>query len=239
MAETWDQVGPQPYYVPGGQWVTLGFMHDGLGTVELYAGGQVVARRTGTYGPIDPPGPVGLNFGNNRILGDSLRGEIDDVKIWRLNPQRFDNNYFGRPLDPKTAECWKRFWRDVDAASKQNAQCAGELVADLSALIRGFVGQTLAQGPETKAQLLKTAREYDELWHRDDIGGAAMAKVFSRLIAWLHLVGDPRANRDLLFLLESDCMKSLLAGIKPPDCDAKAVSMLQSIVNSLNATGGV
>jgi hypothetical protein len=68
------------------------------------------------------------------------------------NPQRFDNNYFGRPLDPKTAECWKRFWRDVDAASKQNAQCAGALVADLSVRLGGQVRGLIAIGKASGVQ---------------------------------------------------------------------------------------
>jgi hypothetical protein len=95
--------------MPIGQWITLGFMHDGFGAIELYADGQVVARRSGTYLPIRPPGSAGLNIGNARSLDIILNGEIDDVKIWRLNPRRFGENYFARPMDAKTAECWKRF----------------------------------------------------------------------------------------------------------------------------------
>ena len=35
ISSAFDPVGPQPYRVPNGQWVTLGFMHDGFGTMEL------------------------------------------------------------------------------------------------------------------------------------------------------------------------------------------------------------
>jgi hypothetical protein len=37
--------------------------------------------------------------------------------------------------------------------------------------------------------------------------------------------------------MSSDCMKILLAGVNSPDCDPQAMSMLQSIVNSLSPSG--
>ena len=50
ISTVFDPIGPQPYRIPAGPWITLGFMHDGFGTMELYADGQVVARRDGVYG---------------------------------------------------------------------------------------------------------------------------------------------------------------------------------------------
>lgn len=229
-------VEPQTY-TPIGQWVTVGFLHDGLGTVELSVNGQVVAQRSGTYAPVNPPGAAGLNIGNTRTLDFNLGGQIDDVKIWRLNPHRFDENYFGRPMDASTAECWKRFWQDVDAVSRQNPRCAGYVASTLLNLIRNLVRQALAKGPETRAHLLSAAQQYDQLWRKGDIGGADMAKIFANLISWLTLV-DLLPNQELVALVNSDCMKLLVAGIRPPDCDPQVVSMLQSIVNNLNASGG-
>jgi Concanavalin A-like lectin/glucanases superfamily len=231
-------VGVEPQtYAPIGQWVTVGFLHDGLGTVELSVNGQVVAQRSGTYAPVNPPGAAGLNIGNTRTLDRDFGGQIDDVKIWRLNPHRFDDNYFGRPVDAGTAECWKRFWQDVDAASRQNSQCARYVASSLLNLIRNLVRQALAKGPETRAHLLSAAQQYDQLWRKDDIGGSDMATVFANLITWLRLVGL-LPNPELTALINSDCLKLLVAGIRPPDCDPEAVRMLQSIVNSLNTSGG-
>jgi hypothetical protein len=81
IVSSFDAVGPQPYQIPVGQWVTLGFMHDGVRTLELYADGAVIARKTGTYAPIDAPGSSGLNIGNTRVLDSPLNGEIDTVRI--------------------------------------------------------------------------------------------------------------------------------------------------------------
>ena len=235
IESSFDILGTQPY-TPIGQWVTVGFLYDGFGSVELSVNGQVVADRSGTYAPVNPPGAAGLNIGNARTLDFVLGGQIDDVKIWRLNPHRFDENYFGRPMDGGTAECWKRFWQDVDAVSRQNPQCARYVASALAQLIQNLVRQAFAKGPETTAHLLNSARQYDQLWRKGDIGGGDMAKVFANLIAWLRLIGL-LPNAELTALINSDCMKLLVAGITPPDCDPQAVSMLQSIVNSLE-TGG-
>jgi hypothetical protein len=233
-----DQVGPQPYNAPTGQWITLGFVHDGFATIELYADGQLIAQRSGTYTPVNPPGAAGLNIGNDRTLIRALDGEIDDVKIWRLNPHRFDQNFLARPLDNNTANCWKRFFQELEAALKQNPQCGAYLSSSLIGIIQNLYRQALAKGPETTAYLLNAANRYDQLWRKGDVGGADMAKLFTGLIAWLNLVGlSPESNSELAALVSSDCMKLLLAGINSPDCDPQAKSMLQSIVNSLSALG--
>jgi hypothetical protein len=233
-----DQVGPLSYSAPTGQWITLGFVHDGFATIEVYADGQVVARRSGSYTPVNPPGAAGINIGNDRTLFRALNGEIDDVKIWRLNPHRFDQNFLARPLDGDTADCWRRFFQELEAASRQNRQCAEYLSSSLLEIIQSLYRQAIAKGRAATARLRNAAHRYDQLWRQGDIGGAKMAKVFADIIAWLKLEGlSPETNSELAALMSSDCMKLLLAGINPPDCDPQAMKMLQSIVNSLSASG--
>jgi hypothetical protein len=66
--------------------VTLGFLHDGLGTLELYANGQTVARRTGVYAGVNPVGPGGVAIGNSVPSGTGLSGQLDETRIWRRDP---------------------------------------------------------------------------------------------------------------------------------------------------------
>ena len=110
------------------------------------------------------------------------------------------------------------------------------MASSLLDIIRNLLRQALAKGPETTAHLLKSAQQYDRLWRKNDIGGLDMAKVFANLISWLTLV-DILPNSELAALANSECMKLLVAGIRPPDCDPQVVAMLQSIVNSLSASG--
>ena len=151
ISSAFDPVGPQPYRVPNGQWVTLGFMHDGFGTMELYADGQVVARRTGVYAPVNAPGGAGLSIGNALHSGGlSCNGEIDDVKIWRLNPRRFDDEFYSRPMDRETAECWMRFRREIDDAFRRHPDCAKQIGSAVKNAVDRPDPSGDRQGPETQ-----------------------------------------------------------------------------------------
>lgn len=232
----WDPV-TAPYLVPTGQWVTLGFLHDGFGTMELYADDQVVARRTGTYAPVKPADGYGVSIGNSLSGGAFANGEIDDVKIWRLNPRRLNDDFFARPMDDETAECWKGFLAEIEAAFRRHPDCAQRLKAALMSALEGFIRQAATKGPETRQHLENSAREYHRLWRADAVDGPEMAKVFADLIAWLKLVGlDLSADPALAALATSDCLKLILAEIKPPDCDKQAVRLLESIAKSFGVT---
>lgn len=229
-----DQVGPR-YRVPFGRWVTLGFMHDGFGTMELYADGAVVARKSSVLAPVIAPGPSGLSIGNSgSTSGNPLNGQIDEVKIWRLNPRRFDEAFLSRPMDDATADCWVRLGRELAEALRRHPECAGKLGAEIQEALRSIVRQAAAKGPETQARLADATRAYSELWQAGKVGGPEMAQVAADLIAWLRLAGVPiETNPAVARLADSECLKTIMAEITPPDCDRQAVQLLSSITNAL------
>lgn len=238
IVSTFDPVGPLPYRVPVGQWVTLGFMHDGFGTMELHAEGQVVARRSGIYAPVNAPGPAGVNIGNARTLDLFLNGEIDEVKIWRLNPRRFDEDFYGRPMSRATAECWKRFRAELAAAFQRHPDCAKRVAEALKTIIDGLIRQAMAKGPETAKHLLDAAQQYGQLWRQGHVDHAGMVKVFTDLMAWLDLVGlAPGSDAGFAALLQSDCLKEILAEVKPPHCDPEAERLLRSVADARARSG--
>jgi Concanavalin A-like lectin/glucanases superfamily len=238
IVSSFDAVGSQPYQIPVGQWVTLGFMHDGVRTLELYADGAVIARKTGSYAPIDTPGTSGLNIGNTRTLDSPLNGEIDTVRIWRFNPRKPMDDFAGRPMDPKTTECWVHFLRQMQAAFARHPDCAQQMLVAVQAIIEDLFRQANAKGPETQAQLLGAAQTYTQLWRKGHVGGPQMVKVLAELIAWLRLVGlAPDANPALAAFLDSSCLSTVMAEITPPDCDAKVVHLLRSLVKYLEKSG--
>ena len=80
----------------------------------------------------------------------------------------------------------------------------------------------MAKGPETQARLRHAAQHYAQLWHKGHVGGPQMVKALAELSAWLRLVGlAPDANPALAAFLDSRCLRTVMAEIKPPDCDAK------------------
>jgi hypothetical protein len=238
IVSSFDAVGPQPYQIPTGQWVTLGFMHDGVRTLELYADGAVIARKIGSYAPVDAPGSSGLNIGNTRTLDSPLNGEIDTVRIWRFNPRKPMDDFASRPMDPKTAECWVHFLRQMQAAFARHPDCAQQMLVAVQAIIEDLFRQAMAKGPETQAQLRHAAKHYTQLWHSGHVGGPQMVKTLAELLAWLRLVGlAPDANPALAAFLDSNCLRTVMAEIKPPDCDAKVVHLLRALVRYLEKSG--
>jgi hypothetical protein len=74
--------GSPAYVVPVGTWVRLGFAHDGLDTMELYADGRVLARRRGLLAGVPGVGPTGVSLGN-AVAPDMqhvLDGDIDEIR---------------------------------------------------------------------------------------------------------------------------------------------------------------
>jgi hypothetical protein len=234
ISTAFDSIDSPAYRVPTGRWITLGFMHDGFGTMELYADGAAVARRHSALAPVNAPGAGGIGIGNavGSIL--PLNGQIDEVKLWRLNPRRFEEAFNNRPMDAETRDCWSRFLREFVEALRRHPECAGKIGPAIDNVLRSILRQIAAQGAETKARLLKAASEYAALWRAGNVSGPEMAKVFADLIAWLQLAGIPiETNPAVAQLADSECLKKILGEITRPDCDRQAMELLASIVKAL------
>lgn len=235
ISTVFDSVGPQPYRIPAGPWVTLGFMHDGFGTMELYADGQVIARRDGVYGAVKAPGGAGLSIGNAlRSGGLSFNGEIDEVKVWRLNPRRIDDEFYARPVDRETAECWRRFRGEIEAAFRRHPDCAKQLASLVAQVVESLRRQAIAQGPETQSRMLRAAKEYNRLWREGQVDSPEMADVFLDLIGWLRIAGvAPEDNAALAALQASPCWQIILGELTPPDCDRQLMTLLSMVIGNL------
>ena len=127
--------------------------------------------------PVVAPGPNGVSIGNSvATFGHPLNGQIDDVKIWRLNPRRYDEAFNCRPLDFETVDCWVRFRREVTEALRRHPECTGKLGAVIDDARRSILHQAIA-----RAQNAGTARQRNarirELWCAGKVGGPEMAQV--------------------------------------------------------------
>jgi Concanavalin A-like lectin/glucanases superfamily len=234
ISSAFDPVGPQSYQVPTGPWVTVGLLHDGVGTLELHANGQVVARKSGPLAPVNAVGGAGISIGNALNDDWSLHGEIDEVKIWRLNPQRATEEFFSRPMDEQTVDCWRRLLRESRAAFARHPECARELLAGVGHALDRLHRQALATGPETRRRLEQSQRTYRHLWRAGKLDSPEMRKLFADLIAWMSLAGvHPDADPELMALRDSDCLKTILGELSVPDCDPEAIAMLRAIVQGL------
>lgn len=232
----WDPAGGQPYLVPTGRWLTLGFLHDGFGRMELYADGEVVARKQGTYHPVNAPGPQGIAIGNALSGGAQLAGEIDEVKIWRLNPRRFDEEFLGRPADRATAECWRRYRHELSEALQRHPDCARYIAELIQKALDYLHRRAQAAGPQTEARLAELQAKYRKLWRKGKIGGTAMAEVLAAIVALLRSAGVPLESDPVIAeLTNAECLQRIQAELKPLECDRQAIKLLGAIGNSLRS----
>jgi hypothetical protein len=228
-----DAVG-SPYSVAHGPWVRLGFLHDGLNTMELYADGQLIARRSGPLNGVASLGGNGLNIGNSRTGDTFLNGEIDEVKIWRADPARVDQDFFNRPWDRQTAECWAEFFASLAAALEKHPDCAAFLRRSVQESQARLRRATVGNGPQTRDRFYHSSSEYQRLWSAGNIGGSEMAKLFSDWMAWLKLVGiSVESDPGIVALQASDCWQRIVGELRGTDCDPKVRALLQQLMQSL------
>jgi hypothetical protein len=225
--------GFQEYLVPYGKWVTLGFTHDGFDTMELYADGQLIARRTNLLGTVPSVGPLGVSIGNQpKGDGSHWDGDIDEVKVWRLNPHLMDEKFFSRPVSNEVAECWARFFRSLAKALEHDPECARQVQAAMRSALDRIPRMIMRKGPETRARYFRTCYEYLQLWRAGKLDTPEMVELCGDWCAWLRLVGASfRDNPVLKILLQSDCLKKIVADCQPLKCDPQFEALVRGLVN--------
>jgi hypothetical protein len=229
ITSTLDPLGSQPYTVPVNSWVTLGFMHDGFRTLELSADGEVVARLTRAYEPINPIDSAGIRIGNTLSGGGSLLGEREEVKIWRLNPRRMYDEFHARPMNAEAANCWKIFEESLQAALRRHPDCVERLAIELRNAVRGGLQTILANGPAVTERLRSSAEIYEKLWRTGNIGTSDMAECLAGLIQWLRAAGmDAEQNPAFNALVNSECFGIIVSEINPLECDPQFIHMMES-----------
>lgn len=222
----------QPTYVSQGKWVTLGFFHDGFDTMELTLDGDVVARRTDLLATVPAIGALGATVGNEADRDDYyLNGDIDTLKIWRRDPYIMERQFFSRPMDDATIDCWNRFFASVAKAFERHPDCAARFRALVHETVDRLKRAIVAKGPETRDRFFKTSEEYLALWSTGRLDGSEMEQLFADWCAWLRLsdisIEQDRAIRELRNM---ECLKRILAEIKPLDCDPQVKALVQIIL---------
>ncbi len=228
-------VSPRWTMPVGGRWLKLGFMHDGIDTMEMYVDEQLVARRSGLLASVPRAGPLGLCIGNEPEGNHAcfLGGDIDEVKIWRLDPHIMDREFLGRPMGNGGADCWKRFFHSLSKALLKNPDCAHRVDALLKAMVDEVRRSIVAKGPETRDRYIKTCEKYLELWKAGKIDGPEMKKLIATWSQWLELVGFSFADAATVqALLNTDCLTKILKDLPYDalDCDPKFKAFLKLVI---------
>ena len=141
--------------------------------------------------PVKAPGGAGLSIGNALRSGGSFcNGEIDEVKIWRLNPRRVEDEFYagrwtGRQPNAGGGSGARSRRR---SGATRTAQSRSAALARRAQSTVSFAKPTL-KGPETQSRLLRAAKEYNRLWRGGKVDSPEMVDVFVDLIGWLRIAG--------------------------------------------------
>jgi hypothetical protein len=88
--------------VPTNRWARLGFYHDGFAKMQLSIDGRVVGEKT-VGGGVPSVQAAGVAIGNDIADGNPLRGDIDEISIWRLDPNEMRREFLCRHYSAKEA----------------------------------------------------------------------------------------------------------------------------------------
>jgi len=208
-------------------WVRAGFVYDGIGRAQLFLDG--VLAKTWTDRPLQPVRPVTeLTIGNERGGVLPFDGLIDDVKIWRPNPNRITRDFLVRILDGGVSDCWvdwgKKFRAALTDLAARDVECAGTLF-NLVNQVQATVGTIVVHSPATRAAWEQAIADYQRLWAGGDV--AAIGPVIMRLLETLRAEGVPLDQVTAVrALIESRCFQELMRRLTPLDCDPQFTHML-------------
>jgi len=236
-----DAIDLQPHPVPLGAWTQLDFVYDGFDTMELSFNEQVVARRRGVVVPVAPVGSSGMAIGNEPDDdGLNFVGDIDDVQLWRTDPDEMARQFVSRPLSEATSDCWAKYFATLREALAADSAFTGAFRDAATASIQQLVGSIAAAGH--RADLDRFRAEYDTLWRRGELVGSRAEDFFTRYVTFLTGAGAELSEVDTLNEILSACFGQLLEHVDVIDCDrpftGPPMAMYQASLPHGDAGGG-
>ena len=186
-----DQFAPDNAYhaVPANKWVRLGFQHDGFANMRLYIDGKVVGQAV-VEGSVPPVQGIGVSIGNDvNQDGFQFPGEIDELRIWRLDPKTSKRLLLNRPYTRTQANCWLRYWESIRSWAKKNPE-QNKSLANQMRDAQNKIVRSLFQLPQAdQVKLRAAASAFAALWHAGKIDGPDMAAALCDWIALLRGLG--------------------------------------------------
>jgi hypothetical protein len=222
-----------PLSLPIDRWVRLTFEHNGFNLMALFIDDTTAAMRPILHA-IPGVGPQGVTIGNDSAtFGGQLRGDIESVKVWRIDPRAEDREFRARPLDPAVAKCWDDFVRALREALRAHPECARWLF-DLVKDWQGEVLQALAQKDQSEIdEFIKMTEQYRVLWRAGLLDTPQMLELAARFRSWLIAKGlvdrsDPRLEK----LAYDRCIELLIKLLPSLECDPQVVALFKAFAGN-------
>ncbi len=213
--------------VPTGEWVTIGYMYDGVFRTELTLNGTPVVQRGsgGHLGPATRHVTIGNRRAPGGVYSSPFAGRIDDVKVWRINPHHINDDFTRRPVDDSIARCWADWFRKFKEVMRSEPECAPVFNALLNAALAASKDALVDGGAFTTPEMIETGRRYQELWSEGRV--REIPAVLADFVDFLRRLGiDPTDNDEVRALLADPCVQRILAKLPPIDCDSEFTDYL-------------
>jgi hypothetical protein len=229
-----DSYSPDHEYhpVPADKWVKLGFYHDGFAHMRLFMDDELVAE-TLVAEPIPAVQGLGVSIGNGIDEDDrQFPGEIDELRIWRLDPKNLKREFLSRPYTHKTARCWQRYFESAMQWAKRHPDQPEELVREIGTWRNGLSRALLLLPDDEQAKAQAILIAFTDLWSAGNIAGPEMEQVLCDWIALLTARGlDPGRGpgNDLLSHIRAALKKEIDTLLK---CDPKFAAFLTLLHNA-------
>jgi hypothetical protein len=240
MQAPWEIVASGPgVSIPTGKWVTLEFEHNGFSRMDLRLDGQLLGSNQAATS-IPSIGPLGVAIGNGNEDGGPwpLAGDLDEIKIWRRDPDAMKREFLGRPYTREAAQCWEEIGRAVIQAIESDPECMRQLLARLRLMFNNMMAALQKLDPKAQDELRALVDRYAALWFAGDLGSTAMAAVLGELQRFYQRFPGLDFARNSVFedpFLGSECASRLRKAITL-DCDPAIQAFLRLLKDSSDRT---
>jgi hypothetical protein len=181
--------------VPVDTWTRLTYFHDGLATLRLYIDETLAASAYDVRFPVRSVGPGGVIIGHGLAGHDrTLRGEIDEIQIWKYDRQSPSRQFNDRPMDEAQRECWRDFQAHLREVLEDSAkrQLFNGLMLCIMTVMRDLIREVRSRGEAAIQRQEVLLGRYMELWSRGELTGDGM-RAFMRdwIVSLQETLGPP------------------------------------------------
>ncbi|WP_249154900.1 LamG domain-containing protein [Gordonia polyisoprenivorans] len=225
-----DLLHVAPFRPSPDRWNTVGFLHDGVSTVFMTIDGSVVNE-------IDGVGLSALravSIGNSAAMAHPFGGLIDDVAIWRANPHRINDEFFGRPMDEATRQCWLEWVARVRDFAQTDPDCVSRVLDLVRAAVDDMLARGSAHGAEVRRQWQDVSREYRDLWSNGRLDDVAELLV-ERYRALAEQGLDPMESPTFVALRDDPCFAQMVESIGAATCDPDFTGEINGVISGIDA----
>jgi hypothetical protein len=221
--------------VPANRWTKLVLDHDGFAKIRLFMDGKLVAEKLAS-GSVPSVQGSGVAIGNRLGGGWPLKGEIDEIAIWRLDPNEMRREFLCRPFTAATARCWEDLIAAIRKWIASNPAQASSLIQLLQKQINDLVRGLYLLPEADQAKARSHLNELAKLWCSGNIEGHRMSEALRQWNKDIRQWGLPQPGGTAAEI------QSLLSGLDVSNltlaCDPAAIAFLQRIAAVVTATSG-